>query len=189
MDDFASIVSAMCAGDRVCIPLSWPNERRADLMHAQASADARDSAVMKVASNVMLSNRGEDPAASILRRVQNLPNVQPRLPDGHDCYQGSVRTLLDGGNCSCKTILAMALATCCGIRTLVAWYVLPGASSNHVAPAFRVGGLWRIGETLLVGARLGEDPFAAQERLEHHGSVAADRSDGVRSWLDPVRRS
>lgn len=174
----------MSAGERVQVELVDPAQRVA-LMFAQADADAWEPAVISIARNAI--ERRQNAAAGILERVQQLPTLLFCLccsdltvtrgttcpacaktscaGPGVDYYQGAIRTLSEGGNCTAKTIAALAMCAAVGIRSGVGWVFHRSGGWDHVAPLFDVGGTLEWGETTLEGARFGEHPLAANARL------------------------
>lgn len=150
----------MARGERVRVPLVDPAER-SDLMYAQALRDARTPEVRLWAERIYRA-RG---LAGIVEAIQRLPSFQFAPEAGTDLYQGAVRTLREGGNCTAKTILGMSAAMSLEIPTRIGWLPQQGVGWDHVAPLYAVGGRLEWGETLLIGARLGEHPNAAKQRL------------------------
>lgn len=86
-------------------------------------------------------------------------------PDGAEYYQGVGYTLTHGGDCEDLSVLLMAALTAVGIKSKLRWLSQPGSALNHVTLAVQLptGPAWA--ETTIPGARLGEDPYEAAQRL------------------------
>lgn len=159
----AELARRVASGQDVRVPLAWSPAERSALFDRVAWSESRTP---QVRSLVWRLPRGRlETAQAILAHVQALPVVQSPVGAGWQVLRSTRRTLVDGGDCGPRTVLAMAMARAAGIRCETRW--LTGKLWDHVWPVFIFEGHAYPGETLLEGARLGEDPMDAQDRLTH----------------------
>lgn len=104
-------------------------------------------------------------AAALLARVQELPYHPDPSGFGGDWVRPPCRTLVEGGDCDCLTVLVAALDQAAGLTWRVAWLIQPRASLDHVAAQVFVARAWQWQETSVRGALLGESPHDAVMRL------------------------
>ena len=74
-------------------------------------------------------------------------------------------TLELGGDCEdlSKAIVALDLAAL--LRARVEWLPQPEENQDHVSARVLLAGVWEWQEASLAGARLGENPYQAAQRL------------------------
>lgn len=104
-------------------------------------------------------------AAVLLARVQELPYHPDPSGFGGDWVRPPCRTLVEGGDCDCLTVLVAALDHAAGLTWRVGWLSQPRATLDHVAAQVFVARAWRWQEVTVRGAWLGESPREAVARL------------------------
>lgn len=104
-------------------------------------------------------------AAALLARVQELPYHPDPAGFGGDWVRPPCRTLVEGGDCDCLTVLVAAMDHAAGLTWRLAWLVQPRASLDHVAAQVHVARAWQFQEVTVRGAVLGEAPRDAVARL------------------------
>lgn len=110
-------------------------------------------------------------AARLLDFVQAIPYVQD--PPG-EWFQSVLYTLANGGDCEDKVSLFLALARYCGYDARPVWMnESESAQYNHVTAQIRIGAQWLWAETIVPGARLGEEPHAALIRVGGHEGLVS----------------
>ena len=170
------------------IPDDVAKEDREDLLNAMADEGASDPIVRRTA--LWIATRG---ALGAGRHLSDQELAQALLdglhefveytddPTAYEEYNRAVTSLSPAqgmpvstttgrakgrGDCEDMAVLFAALARSVGLRAQVVWLDQPGQSSNHVAAATcEASGVCHWVETTLPGARVGEHPYAAAERL------------------------
>jgi len=104
-------------------------------------------------------------AAALLARVQELPYHPDPAGFGGDWVRPPCRTLVEGGDCDCLTVLVAALDHASGLTWRIGWLVQPRAALDHVAAQVYLRRAWLFQEVTVRGAVLGEGPHEAVARL------------------------
>lgn len=134
-------------------------------------------------------------AAAALAAVQSKPYVPDPMVDGQmtEELQRPLYTLLNGGDCEDLAQLLMAVFLLMHFETIPVWLTQPEESQNHTTVIVKIPGTigdprltqdlgevgWNWAEATIKGARLGEHPYAAADRvrswtsLGHRPRVAA----------------
>lgn len=197
-----------CPSCVVIPPTASPSERVALLMR-YAQEGARDPRVQTIAQALlaMLSQRlqrrptSSETAQFFADALHLLTQYLPD-PDGQEVFQSVQQTL--GGGCGsevspitgklkgcgdCEDLAAAFVALCMvvGIPSRVVWLEQPGAPLNHVSAQVRTDPArpeeWLWMETTIPGARLGENPYGALQRL---GEQFRTRVFGVEDIAAPA---
>ena len=184
-----AIVARLSAGGRpeVIPPTTLPSEREA-MLDAIAASAARDPRVKAVADGLYtkLADRlGRAPPRPellqwLMDSVHLLADYAPDLP-GEEVFQSVQYTLWGGcgagispltgqqkgcADCEDQAALLVALCLALGIRARVKWLDQPGSPLNHVsAMALLDGGQWICTDATIPGARPGETPYQALDRV------------------------
>lgn len=98
-------------------------------------------------------------ALRVTQRAGYVPAVDPYL------FQSAAYTALNGGDCEDLTPLLAAILAALGIASEVVWLSQPDRTLNHVVLQVAIDGEWLWADPSVCGARLGEDPYDAIERL------------------------
>ena len=178
-------------GEQVLVyPWQTPDARKA-LLNRMARAGSETSLLRDLAAKIVVPLGPEPTDAAILQAcldaIFDLVVYRPDPASDQDFYQpievtlhpvpGNPRSRLTGeprggGDCEDTALLftALVLAVSAVLRrpmgARVEWLSQPGKPQNHVAPtAWGADGVARWAETTLPGARVGEHPYAALERL------------------------
>lgn len=138
-----------------------PHERL--IAFARAALDGAAHPAVRAAAEACRGRSDWACAVEVARRVQALP-YRPD-PAGADWVRPPCRTLVEGGDCDCLSVLACALNECLNLRWRLAWLVNRREVLDHVLPQVWIDGAWHWQETTLPGARLGEHPYQAAMRL------------------------
>jgi len=104
-------------------------------------------------------------AAALLARVQELPYHPDPAGFGGDWVRPPCRTLVEGGDCDCLTVLVAALDHASGLTWRIGWLIQPRAALDHVAAQVYLRRAWLFQEVTIRGAVLGEGPHEAVARL------------------------
>lgn len=170
------------------VPDTTPSTDREDLLNALADEGARDPIVRRTA--IWLATRcalahGRQPtdrqlAQCLLDGLHELVQYSDD-PDDREEYNRAVTTLSSSprmerspitgspkgtGDCEDLAVLYASLARALGLRSQVVWIDQPRGAYNHVAAAVcDLGAGCEWVETTLPGARVGENPYTAAERL------------------------
>lgn len=115
-------------------------------------------------------------ASEALRVAQRAGYVRADEPE---YFRPVAYTAVHGGDCEDLTPLLAAIATNLGIPWHIEWIDQPEQALNHVALKLRVDGAWLWADPSVCGARLGEDPYAAIERLGQWYVIDATRPGGA----------
>jgi transglutaminase-like putative cysteine protease len=95
-------------------------------------------------------------------------------PAGEEWFQPVPWTIARGGDCEDLSTLFVTLARAAGLRAQLVWIDQPSHALNHVTAQVYLGDYarrfgssdgWAWAETSVLGARLGENPYHAAERL------------------------
>jgi transglutaminase-like putative cysteine protease len=107
-----------------------------------------------------------DPRARVevaLRLVQGLP-YRPDAP-GEDWVQTSEFTAEHGGDCEDLAALLVVLCVSAGVPARLLWIFQRRRVRDHVTAQAKLAGVWLWMEPTLQTSKLGENPYAAAERL------------------------
>lgn len=126
-------------------------------------------------------------ATAALNAVQALPYVPDPMVDGQmtESLQRPLYTLLHGGDCEDLAQLLMAVLMILGFDVIPVWLEQEGETQNHTTMIVRVLGTtgdprltrdlgehgWNWAESTIKGARLGEHPYEAAERVRSWSSL------------------
>lgn len=142
-------------------PDDWTPQQRLDEAVALARADLDAPALRRLRDGAA----GLTPplrAALILQRVQAL-GYHPD-PEG-EWLQSGRETAERGGDCEDLASLFVVLAVAVGVPARVVWIAQPGRRQDHVAAQVHINGRWQWAEASILGARIGESPYAAAARI------------------------
>lgn len=136
------------------------------LLHAQPAGFTVPTGSLQGDRTILLADR-------LLSFVQSVGYHEDR--PGEEWFQRPDYTLRHGGDCEDLSTLFVALAKTLGLRARLEWFTQPNASLNHVTSKVWLGPNhrvpvdedgWAWAETTMRGARLGECPYDALERLQ-----------------------
>jgi transglutaminase-like putative cysteine protease len=116
-----------------------------------------------------------DAARELLAATQRLPfRPDPPGPDGDagEWMQPVVYTLRYGGDCEDLATALVVVAREIRIPAQDVWITQRRRALNHVTAVLWVDGAWRWADPSIPGARLGESPYQALERLGPSASQA-----------------
>ena len=155
---------AVC--DLTVRPLHGAPVERLAVLRDLAERGARESEVRRIAREIRAA-AGAAPrslASGVLSYVQGLPYRVD--PVGRDDGAAACATIERGGDCKKLSVLFCALCSALGLTSRLVWIEQPEARLDHVSAQWRDGGRWLWAECTVRGARLGEAPHAAAERLD-----------------------
>lgn len=147
-----------------------------DQLDAIAHAGERDPALRALAARIM-----RDAGANQRRRAELALAAVQALPwrdesPSVERYQAVSRTLRLGGNCHDRSPVLVALLRVLGVPAHDTWMNQPKSERNHVMVSAVIDGAdcsagvcrrgWCWAETTIKGARLCEDPYDAERRLD-----------------------
>lgn len=165
---------------RTCILSSTPVCERAQLLYALAVHGSVTDTVDRLARRI----RALAPQKNIwsfiqqaLDEVQHLPYVPD--PEGQDCYKTADDTAAYGAECKGKNILFSALMIRLGITAEPVWIMQEGMPLNHVASVVMVQGNPYWADASIPGARVGESPYEALERVGAYHIIGGKPSSKV----------
>lgn len=150
------------------VPDWWPPSRRVETALWLARIDAQTPGVRRLVDLCTPIAGAEGRARAALLAVQSLPYVVD--PIGEWLARGSY-TAAHGGDCLRLAPLLVAVAECAGVPGEVLWLAQPSALQDHVTARLRPDGAWLWAETTIRGARLGESPYDAADRMHDRGGV------------------
>lgn len=104
-------------------------------------------------------------AAAALRLVQQRPYIPPRQDVEEFQSVWSIGRPGVGGDCADLSVLLVSVYRTLGFPSEVIWITQAGKSLNHVTAKVWVDGAERWAEPTIRGARLGEYPYDAADRL------------------------
>lgn len=140
-------------------------ERLAEL--DRLSAEGTRDPLVRAAASLARSLAGDDPTpfdlACAALRVAQRAGYQRDLPG--EWFQPCRYTVHYGGDCEDLSSLFVALARLLGLEAEMVWIEQPDRPLDHVAAQVRVEGAWHWADASVCGARVGEDPYAAMDRL------------------------
>jgi transglutaminase-like putative cysteine protease len=140
---------------------------------AAAGAVAGASRAVAAAGHLLSPEEGRAAIAAALLLWVQRRGYHPD-PPGEEWFQPVARTIAQGGDCEDLSTLFVALARAAGLRAQLVWIDQPSHALNHVSAQVYLGDLarrfgatdgWAWAETSVLGARLGENPYHAAERL------------------------
>jgi hypothetical protein len=102
-------------------------------------------------------------AEAALATVQGLP-YYPEAKD-QQWFKPIAWTVGRGGSCGPLSAVLYGLCKRLGLDAQVVWITQAGRALNHLSVLVMVDGAWQWADPSVRGARLGEDPYAAIERL------------------------
>lgn len=146
---------------RVNCPDGWAAAR---LLVALAASDATRPDVRMMAATLRARSRGDAGYADTIHRL--IKGRVRFVREKGEVFTGTTYTLAVGyGDCDDHTRIALALAWAGGLPARAAFFSKPGAPGpSHVVAVLCPDGVCRWAETT-VDATLGEEPYAAAERL------------------------
>lgn len=144
------------------VPDWWSSQRRVDAALWLARIDTLAPDVVALARWAEPFAGSEARARAALLAVQSRPFT--RDPPGEWLARGRV-TAARGGDCLRLAPLVVVVAESVGVPGEVLWLSIPDAAEDHVTARLWVGDRWQWAEPTVRGARLGESPFAARDRL------------------------
>jgi len=154
-------------------------ERLAELLRTCEAAQ-RDPLVREAAS-LARSLAGEDPTpldlACAALRVAQRSGYQRDQPG--EWFQSVRYTVVHGGDCEDLSALFVSLAWLLGLDADLIWLEQPDRPLDHVAAKVLVGGAWLWADASVCGARVGESPYAAMDRLGAWYVVDATKPGGA----------
>jgi transglutaminase-like putative cysteine protease len=115
-------------------------------------------------------------AADVLRAAQSL-GYHPDPPG--EWFQFPMFTLSYGGDCEDLVGFLISIAMIVGIPAEPKWLDQPGSPLNHITSRLFVDGKWLWADPTVVGARLGEHPYAAFNRTSSWHRIAAASELGL----------
>lgn len=150
------------------LALEGEPEERLAVLRELALEGTEDPAVWDLFFEIVAENpraEGARFAAAILRKVQSFRYVVDR--GGRDDGRNLCAVILERrGDCKKLACLLAALYALAGFRAVLCWIDQPWTDDDHVSLRVDVGGgLERWAEPTIRGARLGENPYAAADRL------------------------
>lgn len=109
----------------------------------------------------------------LLSAVQLLPYVDD--PTSSDIVCDPSEVIAKGGDCDDRAVLFAALAKVAGYRAVIVWQSQDGAPQDHVTVKVWRDGAWLWADPTVPGARIGEEPHAAVDRLGRHAERLGSR--------------
>lgn len=150
------------------VPDSWTPQRRVDTALWLARIDAQSPPVRRLVALCEPIASAAGRARAALLAVQSLPYVVD--PIGEWLARGRYVATY-GGDCLRLAPLLVAVAECTGVAGEVLWLGQPSALQDHVTARLCPDGTWLWAETTIRGARLGESPYAAADRIHDRGGL------------------
>lgn len=139
----------------------------------------RDPLVRELASRAR-SLAGEDPTpyelARAALRVAQRAGYQRDMPG--EWFQPVRYTVVHGGDCEDLASLYVALAWILGLSAKLLWLSQPDKPLDHVCAQVQIGRQWMWADASVCGARVGESPYAAMDRLGQWYVVEATQPGG-----------
>lgn len=110
---------------------------------------------------------GDPPCLPLLRWFHAHVPYVPAPDDGRgrDWFCAPAYVLDHGGDCDQLAALLAALLETAGHRTRIVWVAQPGQVRDHVTVLVWLWGQWRWCEPCVPGAKVGEDPWDAADRV------------------------
>ena len=102
-------------------------------------------------------------AAAALQVVQSLFYRLDHV--GEEWFQSADYTIVNGGDCEDLGVMLVAINNLLGLQSRLVWVFQPGHPLNHLSAQLYLDGVWLWEDPSIRGARLGEHPYAALERL------------------------
>ena len=142
-----------------------PRVARVQYLDALARSWARDPRVILIARDlerrrsISRDHAALDQAARLLVWVQALPWKWSPQPDAQVIQLDPAAIVAQGGDCTGKTTLLVAVARVWGIPSQIRWIEDREHTHAHVAPQLLLPGGWTWAEGTRVGIPLGDEPF------------------------------
>lgn len=118
-----------------------------------------------------------DRAAAALRAAQSV-GYHPDPPG--EWYQFPMFTMTYGGDCEDLVALLIAICMVAGLQAEPRWLDQPGSPLNHITSVVLVDDKWLWADPTVVGARLGEHPYAAFNRTSSWHKIASASELGLK---------
>lgn len=152
------------------VPDSWTPQQRLEraLYLARWDIDSPELEALARPAAEFATEQGR--AAAVLASVQALPFVRDAA--GEWIARGAY-TAVHGGDCLRLAPLLVAVAQRAGLRGELLWLRPddPAVTEDHATARLWVDDSWWWAEATIKGARLGENPWAASERVGEKGGL------------------
>lgn len=154
--------------------------QRLDELGTTVERAQRDPLVREAAA-LARSLAGEDPTprdlAAAALRVAQRAGYQRDQPG--EWFQPVAYTVAHGGDCEDLASLFAALGTLLGLDVELVWIEQPDRPLDHVAAQVLIDGVWLWADASVCGARVGENPYDAMDRLGAWYVVDATKPGGA----------